>query len=129
MLNFDASEHALEAPAIFVGQSCTRRAAARRFRRLDCAARSRCCFPATGALHNDRRAYYSASREKLRVLAERGAVGVCVRDTVADEVGSPWRAAPTTGALGMRLRGAYGKPLQTHPQLRASATGERCGAA
>ena len=124
-LNFDAAEHALEAPAIFVGQGVHAPELQHDdFAGLDVRGKIAVLFSGAPArFDNDRRAYYSASREKLRVLAERGAVGVVFVNTVADEVSSPWaRIAENWQRSGMRLRGADGKPLQTFPQLRAAAT-------
>jgi Zn-dependent M28 family amino/carboxypeptidase len=71
---------------------------------------------------NDRRAFYSSSREKLRVLAERGAVGVVFVNTPEDEARAPWsRGADNWQRSGMRLRDADGRGMHTFPELRATA--------
>ena len=124
-LNFDAAEHALEAPAVFVGQGVHAPELQHDdFAGLDVRGKIAVLFSGAPArFDNDRRAYYSASREKLRVLAERGAVGVVLVNTPEDETDSPWaRSAGNWERSGMRLRSTDGKPLQTFPQLRAAAT-------
>ncbi len=124
-LNFDAAEHTLEAPAVFVGQGVHAPELKHDdFAGIDVRGKIAVLFSGAPArFDNDRRAYYSASREKLRALAQRGAVGVVFVNTADDEVGSPWtRSAENWQRSGMRLRGADGKPLHTFPQLRAAAT-------
>src|SRR3546814_6620271 len=39
---------------------------------------------------NDRRAFHSSYREKLREVAERGAIGAVFVNTAQDEAGAPW---------------------------------------
>lgn len=123
-LNFNASEHAIEAPAVFVGQGV--HAPELRhddFAGLDLRGRIAVVFPgAPTRFDNDRRAFHSSTREKLRVIAERGAIGVVFVNTPEDEAGSPWsRGADNWRRSGMRLRGADGKGMHTFPELLASA--------
>jgi Zn-dependent M28 family amino/carboxypeptidase len=123
-LNFNAAEHAVEAPAIFVGQGVH----APELKHddlagLDLRGKIAVVFPgAPKRFDNDRRAFYSASREKLRTLAKRGAIGVVFVNTPEDEASSPWsRNADNWQRSGMRLRGADGKGMNTFPELLASA--------
>ena len=72
---------------------------------------------------NDRRAFYASSREKLRNIVERGAIGVVDVSTAEDEVRSPWaRGAENWNRPSMRLRGGDGVAIDTWPQLRAAAS-------
>ena len=124
-LNFDAAEHALEAPAVFVGQGVHAPELNHDdFAGLDVRDKIAVLFPGAPArFDNDRRAFYSSSREKLRTLVERGAIGVVIVNTPKDEADSPWsRGADNWQRAGMRLRGADGKALNGFPQLRAAAT-------
>lgn len=72
---------------------------------------------------NDERAFHSSTREKLRALAQRGAVGAVLVNTTQDEARSPWqRTADAWQKPGMRLRGADGKGLDTFPELKVVAS-------
>lgn len=124
-LNFDATEHTLEAPAVFVGQGVHAPELNQNdFAGLDVRGKIAVLFPGAPArFDNDRRAFYSSSREKLRTLAERGAIGVVFVNTPKDEADSPWsRGADNWQRAGMRLRGTDGKALNGFPELRAAAT-------
>ena len=123
-LNFNAAEHAIEAPAVFVGQGVH----APELKHDDFSGlelRGKIAVLFSGApirFDNDRRAFYSSTREKLRVLAERGAVGAVFVNTPEDEARAPWsRGADNWQRSGMRLRGADGKGMHTFPELLASA--------
>lgn len=123
-LNFNASEHAIEAPAVFVGQGVHAPELQHDdFAGLDLRGRIAVVFPgAPTRFDNDRRAFHSATREKLRALAERGAIGVIFVNTPQDEASTPWsRGADNWQRSGMRLRGADGKGMHTFPELLASA--------
>ncbi len=77
--------------------------------------------PAT--FDNDRRAFHSSTREKLKAVAERGAVGVVFVNTPADEARAPWsRSADAWQKPAMRLRGEDGTVLDGIPQLRVVAS-------
>jgi Zn-dependent M28 family amino/carboxypeptidase len=123
-LNFNAGEHAIEAPAVFVGQGVHAPELQHDdFAGLDLRGRIAVLFSGAPArFDNDRRAFYSASREKLRALAERGAIGVVFVNTPEDEARAPWsRGADNWQRSGMRLRDADGKGINTFPELRAAA--------
>lgn len=123
-LDFNAAEHALEAPAVFVGHGVhAPELQYDDFAGLDVRGKIAVLFSGAPArFDNDRRAFYSASREKLRVLAERGAVGAVFVNTPEDEARAPWaRGAENWQRSGMRLRGADGKGLNTFPELRGVA--------
>ena len=122
--NFNAADHALEAPAVFVGQGVHAPELGHDdFAGLDLHGKIAVVFPGAPAdFDNDRRAFYSATREKLRALAERGAVGVVFVNTPQDEAGAPWlRNAENWQRPAMRLRGPDGRGLNTFPELRAVA--------
>src|SRR3546814_3073336 len=56
---------------------------------------------------NDRRAFHSSYREKLREVAERGAIGPVFVNTAQDEAGAPWAARTANwNKPAMRLRDA-----------------------
>ena len=123
-LDFNAAEHALEAPAVFVGHGVhAPELQYDDFAGLDVRGKIAVLFSGAPArFDNDRRAFYSASREKLRVLAERGAVGAVFVNTPDDEARAPWaRGAENWQRAGMRLRSADGKGLNTFPELRGVA--------
>lgn len=123
-LDFNTAEHALEAPAVFVGHGVhAPELQYDDFAGLDVRGKIAVLFSGAPArFDNDRRAFYSASREKLRVLAERGAVGAVFVNTPDDEARAPWaRGAENWQRAGMRLRGADGKGLNTFPELRSVA--------
>ena len=123
--NFNAPEHALEAPAVFVGQGVHAPELQHDdFAGLDLHGKIAVVFSgAPESFDDDRRAFYSSSREKLRALAERGAVGAVFVNTPQDEAGMPWaRSADNWERAAMRLRGADGHGLNTFPELRAVAS-------
>lgn len=122
--NFNAPQHRVEAPAVFVGQGVHAPELGHDdFAGLDLKGRIAVVFGGAPArFDNDRRAFHSASREKLRALVARGAVGVVFVNTPEDEAGSPWaQDAANWQASSMRQRGADGKGLWTFPELRGIA--------
>jgi Zn-dependent M28 family amino/carboxypeptidase len=124
-LNFNTPAHRIEAPAVFVGQAVHAPELDHDdFAGLDLKGKIAVAFGgAPAAFDNDRRAFHSSSREKLRALAERGAVGVVWLNTADDEMRAPWaRAMANWDRPGMRLRGADGRGLDTFPQLQALAS-------
>lgn len=123
-LDFNAAAHAIEAQAVFVGQGVHAPALNHDdFAGLDLRGKIAVLFSgAPSRFDNDRRAFHSASREKLRALAERGAIGAVFVNTPQDEAGSPWsRSADNWQRSGMRLRDVDGKGINTFPELRAVA--------
>jgi len=124
-LNYNAASHSLRAPAVFVGQGVyAPQLQHDDFAGVDLRGKIAVVFGGAPArLDNDRRAFHSSSREKLRELAERGAVGVVFVSTDEDEARSPWaRGSAGWRKPGMRLRGDDGKGIDTWPQLQAAAS-------
>lgn len=124
-LRFDAEAHAVEAPAVFVGQAVHAPGLGHDdLAGVDLAGRIAVAFHgAPASFGNDQRAFHSSGREKLRALAERGAVGVLWINSADDEVRSPWaRSAANWERPGMRLRDASGAPIDAWPTLRAVAS-------
>lgn len=122
--NYDDPQAQVEAPAIFVGYGVHAPALQHDdFAGLDVRGKVAVLFNgAPERFDHDRRAYYSATRNKLAALAERGAVGAVFVNTARDEARSPWqRSADAWRKPGMRLRGADGKGLNTFPQLKVVA--------
>lgn len=122
---FNAAQAEVEAPAVFVGQAVYAPAlGVDDFKGLDLEGRIAVLFGGAPArFDNDRRAFHSSYREKLREVAERGAVGVVFVNTPQDEAGWPWaQRAANWARPAMRLRGDDGKGIDTFPQLRVAAT-------
>ena len=123
--DFNAAEHDLEAPAVFVGQGVHAPELGHDdFAGLDLHGKIAVVFGGAPArFDNDRRAFYSAKREKLRALAERGAIGVVMVNTPQDEAERPWtQTADNWRRPEMRLRGADGKAVDGFPSIRGMAT-------
>ncbi|HEU4814076.1 MAG TPA: M20/M25/M40 family metallo-hydrolase [Xanthomonadaceae bacterium] len=124
-LQFDAPSHHLEAPAVFVGQAVHAPALDHDdFEGVDLAGKIAVVFQgAPASFDNDRRAFHSSRREKLRTLAEQGAIGVLWVNSAADEVRAPWaRGAANWDKPGLRLRDSDGSPIGSLPQLQAVAS-------
>lgn len=123
-INFNASEHRLEAPLVFVGQGV----AAPEFGHDDFAGielAGKIAVVLGGAparFPNDERAYYSSGLVKQATLVERGAVGVLYLGDPERDAKSPWaRNARNWLVPGMRLRDADNRPVDSFPELRATA--------
>ena len=72
---------------------------------------------------NDQRAYYSSSEVKWRELERRGAVGVISLGDPVSEGRYPWQTGAANWARpGMRVLGADGRPMDTFPRLKCSAS-------
>ncbi|GIX34903.1 MAG: aminopeptidase [Lysobacteraceae bacterium] len=124
-IQFDQPEWSLEAPLVFAGQAVV----APEFGHDDLAGidlAGRIALVLRGAperFGNAPRAFHSSTREKLRALAERGAVGVVFLGDPEREARSPWaRGAANWSRPAMRLRDADGSPRDTFPSLRGSAS-------
>lgn len=124
-VNFDQPLWSLEAPLVFVGQAVV----APEYGHDDLAGlelEGTVAVLFSGAparFGNDQRAFYSSGREKLRVLAERGVVGVIYLGDPVREAKSPWiRGAANWERPSMRLRDAKGAPRDTFPTIRGSAS-------
>lgn len=125
MPNFDAPEAAVEAPAVFVGQAVHAPELGHDdFAGLELDGKIAVLFGGAPAAFDDtRRAFHSSGREKLRNIAERGAIGVVFVSTADDEARSPWaRGVENWEKPSMRLRGEDGRGIDTWPQLRAGAS-------
>lgn len=123
-LGFDARDAQVSAPAVFVGQGVHAPELGHDdFAGLDLRGRIAVLFPGAPArFDNDRRAFHGSTREKLRALAEQGAVGAVFVNTAQDEARTPWsRATENWQRPGMRLRDARGKAIDTFPQLKVVA--------
>ncbi len=123
-LNYNGAQMAVAAPAVFVGQGVHAPGLHHDdFSGIDLRGRIAVLFSgAPAAFDIDRRAFHSSSREKLRELSERGAVGAVFVDTDADEARTPWsRVMQGWDKPGMRLRAADGSGIDTYPQLRVVA--------
>lgn len=131
-LNYNAADAHVRAPAVFVGQGVHAPSLGHDdFRGVDVAGRIAVLFAgAPEAFDNDRRAFYSSTREKLAELARRGAVGAVFLATDEDEARRPWaRGAAHWDRPGMRLRGADGTGVDTFPQLKVVASVSAANAA
>ncbi|MDH5833298.1 M20/M25/M40 family metallo-hydrolase [Luteimonas kalidii] len=124
LANFNAAEAALDAPAVFVGQAVHAPDLGHDdFAGLDLDGRIAVMFGGAPArFEATQRAFHASTREKLRNVVERGAVGVVYVNTADDEVRNPWaRSVQNASQPSMRLRGEDGGAIDTWPQLRASA--------
>ncbi|GAA4856984.1 M28 family metallopeptidase [Luteimonas vadosa] len=122
--NFNTPEFLVEAPAVFVGQAVHAPELDHDdFAGLDLAGKIAVVFGgAPERFDNDRRAFHSSSREKLRNLVERGAIGVVFVNTAEEEARSPWaRGAANWARPTMRLRDDDGTAIDSFPQLRGAA--------
>ncbi|GAB3736560.1 M20/M25/M40 family metallo-hydrolase [Luteimonas pelagia] len=124
-LNFNAPTHALEAPVVVVGQAVHAPELGHDdFAGVDVSGKIAIAFAGAPArFGNTERAVHGSTREKLRNLAQRGAVGVVWAGTAEDEARSPWaRAAANWQRPRMRLRADDGTGVDTFPRLRAIAS-------
>ena len=122
--NYHQATHAVEAPVVFVGQGVHAPELGHDdFAGLDVTGKVAVLFPGAPArFDHDRRAFHSSSREKLRELAARGAVGVVWVNTPKQEASAPWKDdAANWRESSMRLRGPDGKGVDTYPQLQGIA--------
>ena len=124
-LNFDAPRAEVAAPAVFVGFGVHAPELDHDdFAGLDLQGKVAVLFNGAPArFDNDRRAFHGSTREKLRALSERGAVGAVFVSTAQEEARSPWRRhAEGWEKPGMRLRGADGRGIDTFPRLKVIAS-------
>ena len=123
-LNYHGADMAVEAPAMFVGQGVHAPGLHHDdFSGVDLRGKIAVLLSGVPAAFDiDRRAFHSSSREKLRELSERGAVGAVLINTDDEETRTPWaRHAASWNKPGMRLRDADGTGIDTFPQLRVVA--------
>ena len=123
-ISYGRSEVAVAAPMVFVGQAVhAPDFGVDQFQGVDVQGKIAVLLGgAPASLPADPRAFHSSAREKLRELAERGAVGVLTLPDPARAERYPWqRMARNWDRPGMRLRDAEGEPIDEFPSLRASA--------
>lgn len=124
-INYHQPSSRVRAPAVFVGQAVV----APEFDHddlagVDLTGKIALLFSgAPASFPNDPRAYYSSSRTKMTLLAERGAIGaVFLRDPKREDK-SPWaRGAANWQRPGMRLRDKQDAPIDAYPQLLGRAS-------
>ncbi len=124
-IGFAAAQTQVQAAAVFVGQGVQAPEIGHDdFAGVDVRGKIAVLFSgAPAGLDNDRRAYYSASREKLRALAGKGAVGAVFVNTAIDEAALPWsRTVQHAQHAAMRLRDSSGRAIDAHQSLRVVAT-------
>ncbi|MGN7727074.1 M20/M25/M40 family metallo-hydrolase [Luteimonas sp. 22616] len=123
--DFNAPQAAVEAPAVFVGQAVHAPAlGVDDFKGLALKGKIAVLFGGAPArFDDDRRAFHSSYREKLRAVVAHGAIGAVFVNTAQDEAGSPWaQHAANWDKPAMRLRDADGRGIDTFPQLRVVAS-------
>ncbi len=123
--NYNAGEHVLEAPSVFVGHGVHAPGLKHDdFAGLVLEGKIAVLFSgAPASFDNDQRAFHSSMREKLHALTERGAIGAVIVSTAQDEARHPWsRRADSWNKPGMKLRDRDGRGIDTFPQLRATAS-------
>ena len=124
MANFNAADAKVDAPAVFVGQAIHAPGLGHDdFAGLDLRGKVAVMFGGAPERFDDtRRAFHAALDEKLRSVAERGAVGAVLVGTAADEVRTPWaRSAAGWDRPSMRLRDTEGRGIDTFPTLQVVA--------
>jgi len=124
MPDFVRAQAAIRAPAVFVVQGVSAPDLDHDdFAGLDLHGRIAVLFGGAPARFDpDRRAFHTATREKLRALVEHGAIGAVFVDTSEDEMRAPWaQAAAAFDRPDMRLRDADGQALDAFPQLQVIA--------
>jgi Zn-dependent M28 family amino/carboxypeptidase len=124
-LNFNAAQHRLEAPLVFVGQAVHAPEANHDdFAGVDLTGKVAVYFSgAPAGFTNTQRAFHASGREKLAQVSARGAVGAITIGNPVDEAKYPWaRAASNWGMTGMRLRDANDQPVDSWPTLKATAS-------
>ncbi|MGH8499140.1 MAG: M28 family metallopeptidase, partial [Methylococcales bacterium] len=124
-VNFNQPTHSISAAMVFVGQGVF----APELKHNDFAGvllRDKIAVVLDGAPEYfpiTQRAFYSSRNEKLRQLSERGAIGVLYISNPKKEEERPWAMDSGNWAVpGMRLLDKNGMPIDSFPQLQASAS-------
>lgn len=124
-VNFNQPQHAITAPMVFVGQGVF----APELKHNDFSGvllRDKIAVVFDGAPEYfpiNQRAFYSSRNEKLRQLSERGAIGVLYISTPDKEAKRPWAMDAGNWSIpGMRLLDGNAMPIDSFPQLQASAS-------
>jgi len=122
LASFDLAEAAIDdAPAVFVGQAVHAPGLGHDdFAGLDLRGKVAVFFGgAPERFEPTRRAFHGSLQEKLRGVAERGAIGAVIAGTAADEVRTPWAAgAGNWQRPSMRLRNGDGRAIDAWPGLK-----------
>ncbi|MBB6598048.1 M28 family metallopeptidase [Luteimonas sp. MC1825] len=124
MANFNQPLAEVDAPAVFVGQAVHAPELGHDdFAGLDLRGKVAMMLGGAPAGFDDtRRAFHGSLQEKLRGIAERGAVGVVLVGTADDEVRLPWaRSAAGWDKPALRLRDDDGRGIDTWPGLKVVA--------
>lgn len=124
LLDFEAEQAQVSAPAVFVAQAVHAPELGQDdFAGLDVRGKVAVLFGGAPArFPADQRAHYASTDEKLRALAERGAVAAVFVATAGDEETYPWaRSAAQWQRPGLSLRSADGGPLDRRGSLRVVA--------
>ncbi len=111
---FDAAQAEVKAPAVFVNQGIVApKLHVDDLARLDLKGKIAVLFRgAPDGFSDDQRALHGRDEDKLRLLAERGAVGVVFVNSGLDEARTPWAMATAAwDKPAMRLRSDDDKPL------------------
>lgn len=124
-INFNAATHSVTAPMVFVGQAVHAPELGRDdFAGVDVRGKVAVYFSgAPASFSNTQRAFHSSGREKAAQLAARGAIGAIALGNPVDEAKYPWEKGARTWEMpGMRLVDARGQPVDSWPELQASAS-------
>ncbi len=122
---FDAAQADVTAPAVFVNQGVDApKLHVQDLAGLDLEGRIAVLFHGTpDAFSDGQRALYGRDGDKLRLLAQHGAIGVVFVNSALDEARLPWAMiAASWDRPAMHLRGDDGKPLHGMAGLRVVAT-------
>ena len=124
-VNYNAATHAVTAPLVFVGQGVHAPDLDHDdFDGVDLRGKIAVYFSGAPADFPDtQRAFHASGRQKMLAFAERGAIGAVQIGNPVDEAKYPWaRGARNWAMPGMRLVGSDGQPVDSYPQLRATAS-------
>ena len=122
--SFSAMEHAVRAPATFVGHAIHAPELGHDdFAGVDLRGRIAVLLPgAPDSFDDNARAYYSATREKFTALSERGAVGAVIVSSPQFEARVPWaRMQAAWDKPAMRLHDVEGIAVDGFPRLQGVA--------
>jgi Zn-dependent M28 family amino/carboxypeptidase len=122
--SFDRADASVRAPAVFVAQGVSAPDLKHDdFAGLDVRGKIAVVLGGAPSTFDDaRRAFHASRGEKLRALAQHGAIGAVFVDTAEDEARAPWAAqAAAWEQPQLRLRAADGHGIETDPQLQVVA--------
>ena len=122
--NFDATDGAVRAPAVFVGQGVWAPDLKHDdFAGVDLHGKIAVLLGgAPASMAPDRRAFEATPEEKLRSVAAHGAIGAVFVDTAEEEARAPWASrAENWDRPSLRLRDNDGHGIETFPRLKVVA--------